>query len=102
MGNDIAAVTLCETLAIAHARDIYKTKESATSATSHCKTLDHNVLRVHIDFQEMLLEKLPIGVNCQLHIWALLCRNETYRKVRARLFYMSHRVFFMRRRLFKK
>jgi len=36
---------------------------------------------VHIDFQEMLLEKLPIGVNCQLHIWALLCRNETYRKV---------------------
>ena len=27
MGNDIAAVTLCETLAIAHARDILRRKK---------------------------------------------------------------------------
>ena len=29
----------------------------------------------------MLLKMLLVGVGCQLHIWELLCRNETYRKV---------------------
>ena len=50
----------------------------------------------------MLLETLLVGVSCQLRICVLLCRNETYRKVAERLFYMSHREIFMRRRLFRK
>ena len=31
----------------------------------------------------MLLEKVLAGVSIRLHIWELLCRYETYRKVRS-------------------
>ena len=83
-------------------RVIIRTKKSATSATGSCNLLNHRILWVHFDFWKMLLEKLLEGVSAQLRICALLCRNETYRKVTARLFYMSHREIFMRLRLFKK
>ena len=101
-GNDIAFGTKCGTYRFSRTRVIYRTKKSATSATSVCNLLNHRILRVHFDFWKMLLEKLLEGVSTQMRICALLCRNETYRKVTARLFYMSHREIFMRRRLFKK
>ena len=43
--------------------------------------LNHSILRVHFGLLKMLLETLLVGVSWQLHIWELLCRNETYRKV---------------------
>ena len=43
----------------------YRTKVSATSATSDYNKLKHNILRVHFHFWKMLLEKLLAGMNCQ-------------------------------------
>ena len=69
---------------VSRARALYiGQNESATSATGRYNTLKYSILRVHFGFLKMLLEKLLAGVSSHLHIWELLCRYETYRKVRS-------------------
>ena len=67
-GNDIAFGTKCGTYSFSRTRVIYRTNESATSATVYYNALNHSVLWVHIGFLKMLLKMLLVGMECQLHI----------------------------------